>query len=160
MTEESQREGTQDVGNRRTDDVANGERRAMASDGDDDNCKLCGQLASGGTQNRNSKYLFPLSSCCEESYHSLWDTSAFGNNSSVVNELIGSKLENEECADERRDAVCDHLAVDHVVLKRWACKLNRLVCREQQWERRRGRMFIACGFKVRTKKVAPAVEWR
>jgi hypothetical protein len=35
----------------------------------------------------------------------------------MVNKLIRSELENEERADEGCDAVCDTLAVDHVVVK-------------------------------------------
>ena len=90
----------------------------MASDGDDDHCKLRVKLASGGTQYNSAIYLFPLSPRCEESDHALWNASAFSNNCGIVDKLIGSKLENEERADKRRDVVCDNLAVDHV-----ACKL-------------------------------------
>jgi hypothetical protein len=101
----------------------------MASDGDDDNCKLHGGLASGGTQDSNASYLFPFSPRCEESYHALWDASASGNDGSIVNELIGTKLEHEECADKCRDAVRDNLAVNHVVLKLWGCELKWTVDR-------------------------------
>ena len=94
----------------------------MASDGDNDDRKLRGKLASGGTQCCNVSYLFPLSPCCKESNHALRDTSASGNNGSIVNELIGSEFKNEECADERRDAIRDNLAVHHVALRLCTCE--------------------------------------
>ena len=79
-------------------------------------------------------------------YHALWDTSASGNNGSIVNELIGSKLENEEYADERRDAVRDNLAVDHVALKLWTCELS--------WKRRKE---LRCKRRGLTVEVTPTL---
>ena len=67
-------------------------------------------------------YLFPFGPSGEQSNDALRNSSAFGHNCGMIDELIRSELKDEERANKRGDAVCDDIAVGHVAAKLCTCK--------------------------------------
>ena len=61
--------------------------------------------------------LFPFRPRCQQADDCLWDSSASGNDSCMVNELVCSHLEDEQGTDEGSNAVRDDVAVSHNVVK-------------------------------------------
>ena len=69
-----------------------------------------------GSINAQSTDLFPFSTGCEETDKCLGYSSPSRDNGGMVNELVGTKLQYEECADESSDVKGNQIPVTHVSL--------------------------------------------
>ena len=59
-------------------------------------------------------YLFPFCTSCQKSDQSRWNPHTLRDLGSVVDELIGAELENEQASNEGGDVEANIVVVDHV----------------------------------------------
>jgi len=70
-------------------------------------------------------YLFPFSTSCQKSDQSQWNPQALSDLGSMVDELVGTELENKQAPNEGGDIEVNIVVVDHVEKSVIACGAQR-----------------------------------